>query len=179
MVMEQHINLSLEELSSEVAHLLETYCLLGGSQDNRISPVPDARTIRYYTTLGLLDRPRMEGRQAKYGKRHLLQVLAIKALQAIGLPLSEVQSRIYGLADAEIEALLVSLSQGKKVAKEPVVRQIVWREVVIEPGLKLMIEDGWSTQNLDLIKEKMAAALAALNNAPNGGNGGKTHEHRD
>ena len=45
--------------------------------------VPDARTIRYYATLGLIDRPEaFRGRTALYGARHLSQLVAIKRLQA-------------------------------------------------------------------------------------------------
>src|SRR6476620_8048531 len=113
MVTEQHISLTLEQLADEVAYSLEYYDLLGVHSDSRVAPVPDARTIRYYTTLGLIDRPRVEGRQAKYGKRQLLQLLAIKALQSHGLPLSEIQSRIYGRSEAELESMLAGLAGGK------------------------------------------------------------------
>ena len=35
--------------------------------------VPDERAVRYYTTLGLLDRATLRGRTAYYGARHLAQ----------------------------------------------------------------------------------------------------------
>ena len=42
-----------------------------GQTNGQIREVPDARSIRYYTTLGLIDRPgEMRGRTALYGKRH-------------------------------------------------------------------------------------------------------------
>jgi DNA-binding transcriptional MerR regulator len=162
MVTEQPIALTLEELSAEVASLLEEYSLLGAAYDNRVSPVPDMRTIRYYTTLGLLDRPVMDGRQARYGKRHILQLLAIKALQSAGLPLAGIQERIYGRSDQELELLLASLSQGKKERTEQI-RPVVWREVIIEPGLKILVEEGWAPkESLTSISEKISAALKAL-----------------
>ena len=68
--------------------------------------MPDLRTIRYYTTLGLLDRPAaMRGRTALYGPRHLLQLVAIKRLQARGLSLAAVQERVVGLSDAALRRL--------------------------------------------------------------------------
>jgi DNA-binding transcriptional MerR regulator len=68
------------------------------AQSGRIRAVPDRRTIRYYTTLGLIDRPKaMRGRTALYGRKHLLQLVAIKRLQAEGQTLSQVQSRLAGL----------------------------------------------------------------------------------
>lgn len=77
--------------------------------DGRVREAPDARTVRYYTTLGLIDRPEMRGRTGYYGERHLLQLLAIKRLQAHGLPLAEIQSRLLGLTTMELRKL-ISLS---------------------------------------------------------------------
>jgi DNA-binding transcriptional MerR regulator len=164
MVQQQHISLSLEQFAAEVALTLEHYNLLGVAHDSRVSPVPDGRTIRYYTTLGLLDRPWMEGRQARYGKRHLLQLIAIKALQGRGLPLSEVQSRIFGLTNEELESLLTSMAvAGQAAAPKPTLRSTVWHEIIVEPGLKFMVEGSWLPQaSLDEIQSKVSAAIAAL-----------------
>ncbi len=94
----------LDELARRVAVALQRVALASAS--GRVRELPDARTIRYYTTLGLLDRPQAyRGRVALYGPRHLLQLVAIKRLQAEGRALSEVQPRLYGLSDAELAAL--------------------------------------------------------------------------
>ncbi|HEY9789493.1 MAG TPA: helix-turn-helix domain-containing protein [Candidatus Obscuribacterales bacterium] len=164
MISQQPISLSLEELAGEVALTLEHYQLLGNSQDNRVSPVPDARTIRYYTTLGLLDRPVIEGRQARYAKRHLLQAVTIKALQGRGMPLSEIQSRLYGLSDEEMESLLAGMAIVRTAQKHDApVNAIMWKEIIIDPGLKLMVEDGWSpTVPIEIIQDKLKAAISAL-----------------
>src|SRR3954468_23202684 len=98
---------SLDELSAEVERLLRFHGLIGAAYpDARVSAAPDARTVRYYTTLGLLDRPSIVGRQARYGQRHLLQLLAIKGFQVRGLPLAEIQERLYGRSDAELQGLI-------------------------------------------------------------------------
>jgi DNA-binding transcriptional MerR regulator len=77
-----------------------------GAASGRIRAVPDLRTARYYTTLGLLDRPvEMRGRTALYGPRHLLQLVAIKKLQALGLSLSQIQERLTGATDAMLRDL--------------------------------------------------------------------------
>ena len=69
----------------------------------RVRDVPDLRTIRYYTTLGLLDRAAaMRGRTALYGRRHLFQLVAIKRLQARGHSLAEIQQRLVGLSDTAL-----------------------------------------------------------------------------
>src|SRR5215469_8459847 len=92
---------TIDELTTAVsAALAEGY---GGPPNGRVRDVPDRRTIRYYTTLGLIDRPAaMQGRTALYGRRHLLQLVAIKKLQAIGKTLTEVQQVLTGRTDAEL-----------------------------------------------------------------------------
>ncbi|MGE3804039.1 MAG: MerR family transcriptional regulator [Gemmataceae bacterium] len=74
-----------------------------GAGNGRVRDVPDVRSIRYYTTLGLLDRAaEMKGRTALYSRRHLLQLVAIKRLQAQGLSLGVIQERLLGLSDAKL-----------------------------------------------------------------------------
>src|SRR5437016_13540632 len=111
--------MSLEALSSEVAVQLAELGLLGAAPDARVSAAPDARTVRYYTTLGLLDRPKIENRQARYGERHVLQLLAIKALQSRDLPLAEIQQTLYGRSDAELKALVDSLAAEARAKPAP------------------------------------------------------------
>jgi DNA-binding transcriptional MerR regulator len=154
--------LSLDETTAEVARLLAERGLAGGGPDGRVSAVPDARTIRYYTSLGLLDRPRIEGRVARYGRRHVLQILAIKALQADGLPLGEVQAHLYGRSDRELDAIVASVQPrvGPTVQE---VRPVTWREVTIEPGLKIMAEPGWRLPaDPTILSERISAAINAL-----------------
>src|SRR5881275_2453316 len=137
------ISLSLPELSAEVAVALARLGFLGAAPDARVSPAPDARTVRYYTTLGLLERPAIAGRQARYGRRHVLQLLAIKGLQVRGLPLSQIQERLYGRSDAELEALIGAMGREAAEAPAPALVATRVREVVVEPGLRLLVEEGY------------------------------------
>ncbi|HZR10471.1 MAG TPA: MerR family transcriptional regulator [Myxococcales bacterium] len=155
----------LEELSGRVAEELGGRGLLGAAPDARVSAAPDARTVRYYTTLGLIDRPRIEGRQAQYGDRHLLQLLAIKALQALELPLAQIQQRLYGRSDAELKALVESVAaQAKEAVQLPAnpLPAMRLREVAIEPGVRLMVEEGWQLRDPAALEGRIRAALAAL-----------------
>lgn len=95
---------TIKELGQQVARsLADDY---QEPANRQIRAIPDRRTIRYYTTLGLLDRPaRMRGRTALYGHRHLLQVVAIKRLQAGGLSLARIQEELAGLPDAALARL--------------------------------------------------------------------------
>jgi DNA-binding transcriptional MerR regulator len=95
---------TIDELGTRAALALSVD--YAGSPNGRIRDVPDRRTIRYYTTLGLLDRPaEMRSRTAHYGRRHLLQLVAIKRLQARGLSLAELQKHLLGLPNKELEEL--------------------------------------------------------------------------
>jgi DNA-binding transcriptional MerR regulator len=157
----------LEELSDRVAGELADRGLFGAARDARVSAAPDARTVRYYTTLGLLDRPRIEGRQARYGERHLLQLLAIKALQALDLPLAEIQQRLYARSDAELKTMVDALAArarehvgaARLQAPVPALRL---REIAVEPGIRLIVEDGWRPSDPAALEAKIRAALAAL-----------------
>lgn len=95
---------TLDDLTARVAAALTVD--YDGASSGRVRDVPDRRTVRYYTTLGLIDRPAaFRGRTALYGRRHLLQLAAIKRLQAEGLPLHEIQRRLLNLPDAALEPL--------------------------------------------------------------------------
>jgi DNA-binding transcriptional MerR regulator len=95
---------TIDELGTRVALALSVD--YEGPPNGRVRQIPDQRTIRYYTTLGLIDRPaQMRGRTALYGRRHLLQLVAIKRLQARGLTLAELQERLLGLSNTELETI--------------------------------------------------------------------------
>ena len=77
-----------------------------GQTNGRVREVPDRRTIRWYTTIGLLDRPvAMRGRTALYHRRHLLQLVAVKRLQSGGRTIAEVQQALLGADDRTLDAL--------------------------------------------------------------------------
>jgi DNA-binding transcriptional MerR regulator len=77
-----------------------------GQHSGRVRGLPNLRTIRYYTTLGLLDPPaEMRGRKAYYGRRHLVQLVAVKRLQSRGLSLAQVQQALAGIDDLALAEL--------------------------------------------------------------------------
>ncbi len=139
------------------------------ARDQRVSSLPDARTIRYYTTLGLLDRPFIDGRQARYGQRHVLQLLAVKALQSMQFPLARVQEKLYGLTESELKSLLQSIASSNKERKHSQAAMpaaIVYREIILEPGLKLTVADGYkSNLSIEALRERIEIALKVLSNA--------------
>lgn len=94
---------TLDELSERVSAALGSAAV--DQSNGQVSEVPNARTIRYYATLGLIDRPYAAGRGVRYGRRHLLQLVAIKRLQAQGKVLAEVQKELLALSAAALEGL--------------------------------------------------------------------------
>jgi len=108
---------TIEQLGAQVALALAVD--YQGPANGRVRDVPDPRTIRYYTTLGLINRPQLQGRTALYGVRHLLQLVAIKRLQAKGLSLAEVQARLVGQPDSALRRLAHIQNLEALSAEEP------------------------------------------------------------
>ncbi len=108
--------------------------------DARVARFPDARTLRWYQSIGVMDRPlRYDGRVAIYGPRHVLQATAAKLLQARGLSLSQVQGALRGATDAQLRAAL----DDERVSIVPSPRPAVagsWRTVQLAPGVLLTID---------------------------------------
>lgn len=78
-----------------------------GGGSNRINWTPDARQVRYYTSLGLMDRPfGGRGHGNTYSPKHLLQLLAVKKLQTKGVRLAEMPEMLAGLSESRVAGLL-------------------------------------------------------------------------
>jgi hypothetical protein len=90
---------TLDELVRRVSAALAGSAYLG-APNRRVRGVPDRRVVRWYVTIGLVDRPAaMAGRTALYGPRHLLQIVAVKRRQAAGQSLAEIQAELAGATD--------------------------------------------------------------------------------
>ena len=79
------------------------------SANGRVHVVPGERMLRYYTTQGVLDRPQLavtaSGKEARYGRRHLLQFVAAKRLQAGGASLPVIRLRLAQASGTELVEL--------------------------------------------------------------------------
>ncbi len=80
------------------------------------------RNIRYYRTLGLLDPPEIGGGQG-FGEKHRLQLIAIRLLQAQGLPLRRIQQLLFGRSLEELKEIedrgLAELEETRVAAFRP------------------------------------------------------------
>ncbi len=86
------------------------------------------RTVRYYVQLGLVDRPEGETRAARYGRRHLEQLLRIRQLSASGVSLERIREVLGGATPPTP----VRARQPGSVQ----VRSHVW----VAPGVELQID---------------------------------------
>lgn len=170
---------NLEELAEESQRYLEH------GQSRRVQWRPNGRQIRYYATLGLLDKPETEnnGRTVWYGPKHLLQLLAIKRLQQDGMKLAEIQRALTGATIEEMRAL-VGLPESfldqlhNSVTAKPDPRretdfwatrpaplpplgpsfQQLW-QLQLAPGVTLMMDQKQASQLNEREREELARAL--------------------
>ncbi|MEV4313766.1 MerR family transcriptional regulator [Actinocrispum sp. NPDC049592] len=109
---------TLEQLSERVADALAVD--YDGQPSGRVRELPTGRTIRWYTTIGLVDRPAgMRGRTALYTHRHLLQLVAVKRLQAAGTSLADIQRQLVGATDATLAELARVTGDASRPALRP------------------------------------------------------------
>jgi DNA-binding transcriptional MerR regulator len=80
---------SLEALSDRINAWCEEHGIAPAS--GQAGEIVSERNIRYYRTLGLIDAPEDAG----YGEKHLLQLTAVRLLQAQGLPLRRIRELLY------------------------------------------------------------------------------------
>ena len=72
-----------------------------------VSELPDERMVRYYLTEGLLaPAEEKQGTASVFGYLHLLQLLAVKHMQAEHLPIRKIRELVEGRSERELERLL-------------------------------------------------------------------------
>lgn len=104
------------------------------------------RTVRYYISEGLVDRPEGEKRGAYYVERHLDQLLQARQWSESGLSLDRIRDLRAGAAD------------------DPPPRRVkpgtveVWSRVTLADGLEIQIEPG----RADLSPEQLRALVLEI-----------------
>lgn len=148
-------DLDLEGLADAAAKLLPD--LVGRQTRYKVTDVPDLRTLRYYMTEGLLDGPlTYEGGFARFGYRHVLQVVAIKKLQSEYLPIRKIREVLSGLDVRALEKLVrdgapetpkpsgglgTGLLRGILSRRQTPAAPIAWSRHEIAPGLEVHIRN--------------------------------------
>lgn len=173
------------ELADEAARLVGQF--VPRQERGSVTEVPDERMVRYYTSEGLISAP--EGRQgaaAVYGYTHLLQLLAIKRLQAEHLPIKKIREMVEGKIASALEQLvegtntsarrknsamlylesLIKPAPAQTFAPLPAApaaslnaAKSAWSRIEIEDGLELHVRDDYQLAGDARERQRLARAI--------------------
>jgi DNA-binding transcriptional MerR regulator len=133
-----------------------------GQAGERIS----VRNIRYYRALGLLDPPLLGGGQG-FGEKHRLQLVAIRLLQAQGLPLQRIQELLFGRSLEDLRRVeeqgLVELDQNQFKPFQPSANES-WRVTPLNGEFMLVSRRGRSVA--PELRERLLTLLEPKNKLP-------------
>lgn len=94
-------DLKIDDLVDLAARLIPP--LAGPQTRYKVTDIPDARTVRYYVSEGLVDPPLgTAGASALYGYKHLLQLVLLKVMQARHSPIRMIRET---MSRADIKSL--------------------------------------------------------------------------
>ncbi|MDR1727835.1 MAG: helix-turn-helix domain-containing protein [Acidobacteriota bacterium] len=113
------------------------------------------RTVRYYVQVGLMDRPQGETRAARYGAKHLEQLLLIKKWTAAGVSLERIRELLHG-APPPVE-------ERRRARGDVEVRS----HLLVADGLELVIEPGRAGLRPEQVRQLFRDVLAAYEGVAN------------
>jgi DNA-binding transcriptional MerR regulator len=156
-----------ERLSlSQLAHRANAWC-----REHGVAPASDQaaeaiseRNIRFYRTLGLLDPP--AGGPSGYREKHLLQLTAIRVLQAHGTPLRKIRELLYGRAEDDLREIsrrgaLETAAPAPLFHPPPAAPGELWRMIPLTHDFLLISRNG-----APLTPAQREALLQALQPSP-------------
>ena len=121
------------------------------------------RNVRYYRTLGLVDAPTAGGGSG-YGEQHRLQLIAIRLLQAQGLPLNRIRDLLFGRSLAKLRQIekrgLAEIKQANVTVFRPNTTE-AWTMTPLDDEFLLVSRLGHGISN-----EMRARLRAVLHPAP-------------
>src|SRR4051794_164392 len=130
---------------------------------------PSARSIRFYVSNGLLDRPEGTGTAATYNYRHFLQLLAIKIRQREGVTLDTIKKEMRELTGDSLERR-VATSLANTMGATPIDPRVKaedeqllsWRRVPVAEGVELHVRDDSPAARDEALIAMREAVRAAL-----------------
>ena len=148
---------------------------LGIEQDpqSRVSAWPDLRSFRMYRTQKLIDDPNTKvGVAGVYGRKHVLQLVANKAMHATRLPLREIRKRLAGMDESALEKWLsgptatLPRTKTKTASTTPSQTFARWIQVQLAQGAFAMVPEAALKDNrpssLRALGDQLSAQLLAL-----------------
>lgn len=91
------------------------------------------RTVRYYVQQELLPAPLGVGRGNHYSRKHLDQLLRVKALQEAGRSLDEIRQTLNGRQRQQ------AARDDETAEREVPLERTLWRRIAVSPGVELHI----------------------------------------
>ncbi len=128
-----------EASNSLPTHTLADLCVLADLS---------ARTVRYYVQAGLVDRPEGETRAARYGTRHLEQLLLIKKWTAAGVSLDRIRELLQG-EEAPVP------SRPRKTGSVE-----VYSHLMVADGIEVVIEPRRAGLSPELLRKFVKAVIS-------------------
>ncbi len=128
---------------------------------------PSARSVRFYVSAGLIDRPEGTGTAATYNYRHLLQLLAVKIRQREGQSLDSIKNEVRALTGDVLEKrVAASLEPALTVRADTVAMRAdeptAWRRVSVADGIELHVREDSAAARGDTVMAMREAVRAAL-----------------
>ena len=128
---------------------------------------PSARSVRFYVSHGLLDRPEGVGTAATYGYRHFLQLLAIKIRQREGQTLESIKREMKDVTGDALErrvaqSLAPALVGAPAVADADDDSPALWRRLPVSDGIELHVRGDSPAAREDALVAMREAVRAAL-----------------
>jgi len=128
---------------------------------------PSARSVRFYVSHGLLDRPEGAGTAATYGYRHFLQLLAIKIRQREGQTLETIKREMKDVTGDALERRIAQSLAPALVANPVSPRTedeapVAWRRMPVAEGVELHIRADSPSSNEEALVAMREAVRAAL-----------------
>jgi DNA-binding transcriptional MerR regulator len=163
----RHAPWNARGLAAHVAGLVDSIGVRPTNASARAAP--SARSIRYYVSNGLLDRPEGTGTSATYGYRHFLQLLSVKIRQREGATLESIKLEMAALTGDALERR-VATSLAAALGATAETRRVnsdgdgpsSWRRVVIADGVELHIRDDSPSANDESVLAMREAVRSAL-----------------
>ena len=108
------------------------------------------RTVRYYVQAGLVDRPEGETRAARYGAKHLEQLLLIKKWTTAGVSLDRIRELLQGE--------IAPVPPRQKAIGSVEVRS----HLIIGDGVELVIEPGRAGLSPEQVRHLIRGVMAVF-----------------
>lgn len=182
----------LHELVEQAAILIQLF--VPKQEKYKVTDYPDPRTVRFYLTRGLMDKPsRYDGQKAIFSSKHLLQLIVIKYYQSQHLSIKQISEIINGLSYDDLINIILNhhekddnatylnrLSQNTKrldleLDKDKTAKnsseETLWNHYVIESGFEIHIKRDFlpkGSSHIEILTNRIKIIIKNLNKGTGG-----------